>query len=689
MLKLIVPTVVLITVFIGGVLWRIDDALYSDRTQWLESQLRTQVQSLDQNIQTEIKFWQNLPGRDLKGWPQVLASAEVGRWEESWVWNEALWGLQARKEVLIRKLKSLPSPFLQAGNQGDPNLRKDGAIAFDVFIDQDQNPRGLVWIKKDNKIYVVINSLETWRNWLNAFRGSAQGSKATLFVMNSEGITLSHTQKDYLGQKMTDHPAFLSFSKKNDLQQLVKVFQFPDKKNYSVVAQRVPGSNLIVVATSPMGEILTGRSVLRWQILILGAGVLLLLIGGIIYMNSVDKQKKLTSPPPAEVRSGSGQGLSPAALAEITSEEKIRIYKSVAAAVGHELRGPLSSILANAQSIPSQDGNSQTALKNILKETREARSILDKVLGFSGQTVQDKIEMKLESPIRKIIKKWEANIKAKDIVLTTSIEDSNLVLIDQEPLMKAFENLIRNAIEAMDRKLDKQLTILVKADGPSSVVIIEDNGQGMYPDVVEQARDPFFTTRSFAHHLGLGLSEADGIFREHHAQMKIYSQPGKGTRVEVRFEPVVGVTAKDRLSRPSKGSQLVLPPESDIVPPPVAELAVHPPEPLVTGLSPEEAILAPSPKLDIVPPPEPDLAAPPEPDNINELFELAPLPLKPTKPPVTSTIAPEPVYVPLFAAESGGAEASKVNAPDFVFEKRASALDAVKVPIRRPSQRST
>jgi hypothetical protein len=48
-----------------------------------------------------------------------------------------------------------------------------------------------------------------------------------------------------------------------------------------------------------------------------------------------------------------------------------------------------------------------------MREAREARSILDKVLGFSGHTVQDKIEMKLESPVRKIIKKWENNIKQK------------------------------------------------------------------------------------------------------------------------------------------------------------------------------------------------------------------------------------------------------------------------------------
>jgi hypothetical protein len=58
-----------------------------------------------------------------------------------------------------------------------------------------------------------------------------------------------------------------------------------------VVAQRVFGSNLIVVATSPVGEVLAGRSVLRWQILILGFGVLLLLVGGIVFLNSTEKQK--------------------------------------------------------------------------------------------------------------------------------------------------------------------------------------------------------------------------------------------------------------------------------------------------------------------------------------------------------------------------------------------------------------
>jgi hypothetical protein len=89
-------------------------------------------------------------------------------------------GPQVRKDVLIKKLKSLPSPFLQGGNRGGIGLGKDSAIAYEVFLDQDQRARGLIWIKQESKIFVVIKSLETWRNWIEAF----QGSKATLCLLS-------------------------------------------------------------------------------------------------------------------------------------------------------------------------------------------------------------------------------------------------------------------------------------------------------------------------------------------------------------------------------------------------------------------------------------------------------------------------------------------------------------------------
>lgn len=727
--KLVLPAAALVVLFVAGVLWRVDEALYSDRAQWLEFQLRTQVQAIEQNFLAELKFWQTLPAREYRNWPQIIASTEVGHWDEAWSWSDFQWGPLSRKEALIKKLKSLPTPV--GLDQGAAS-----GVAFSAFVDLDQKPRGLVWVKQDSKIFLVVVSIEKWHSWVSAF----QGNKAELFIINNEGLALAHLQKEYLGQKMTEHPIFKEMSAKKDLQLLVRALPYPDRQSYSVVALRLRGSNLILAAASPMNDVMLGRSTLRWQILILGCGVLLLLLGSLVILNSTSARGKsaaqepgmqlgahpspAASPGPAggvgipgggtaTATAGSGSGFG-AGSERLLAEEKIKIYKSIAAAVGHELRGPLSSILANAQLIPHGDVNTQEALRNILKETREARATLDKVLGFSGQTVRDKVDMKLESPVRKVLKKWEGIFKAKNINLTAIVEDNHLRPIDQEPLMKALENILLNAVDAMERKLEKNLSVSVKSEGQSSVIVIEDNGQGMDETVLGKAKDPFYTTRSYAHHLGLGLSEAEGIFRQHQAEMKIFSQPGKGSRVEIRFAPV-SATGKGKAGLPLAQS---LPP---------APISPETPAKDLLGSLPK--MLKVTPTLSSAPAQTSPLLPPAPPEDINDMFELSPpsaptpslVPLSPEAPEQTITqpipqpnlqpilqpipqpipqpmtqsmVAPVPAFTPpqpaaLTPKLPSPPEPAKLTAPSIAFEKPASPLDTYKVSVRKPGQRSS
>ena len=64
-------------------------------------------------------------------------------------------------------------------------------------------------------------------------------------------------------------------------------------------------------------------------------------------------------------------------------------------------------------------------------------------------------------------------------------------------------------------------------------ISVEDNGEGIPPDKLEQVFVPFFTTKH--HGTGVGLSLVRQIVRLHRGQVGISSEPGQGTEIRLRF----------------------------------------------------------------------------------------------------------------------------------------------------------
>jgi hypothetical protein len=65
-------------------------------------------------------------------------------------------------------------------------------------------------------------------------------------------------------------------------------------------------------------------------------------------------------------------------------------------------------------------------------------------------------------------------------------------------------------------------------------IVFTDNGTGMTPQMVEQVRDPFFTTRT-VRKVGLGLPLLEQNCQQTGGELQIYSELGKGTTVTALF----------------------------------------------------------------------------------------------------------------------------------------------------------
>ena len=122
---------------------------------------------------------------------------------------------------------------------------------------------------------------------------------------------------------------------------------------------------------------------------------------------------------------------------------------------------------------------------------------------------------------------------------------------DEAQLELALMNLIINARDAMpdggtitvsaeDRQVLPDQAEADLAPGNYIVLSVSDTGSGIAPDMIEQVMEPFFTTKEVGKGTGLGLSMVYGFAKQSGGAVRLESELGAGTRVEIwlpRAEP--------------------------------------------------------------------------------------------------------------------------------------------------------
>ena len=140
-----------------------------------------------------------------------------------------------------------------------------------------------------------------------------------------------------------------------------------------------------------------------------------------------------------------------------------------------------------------------------------------------------------EVPITSLFRKMERLLCAEagsDRIRFSSAE-ALTVHADQNLIVLALINLIRNALQAIEGQADAIVSVeALEADG-RVYITITDNGPGISPELLSAIFTPFFSTKSGGS--GIGLSISHRIMRLHVGDLTVDSLPGVRTEFRMTF----------------------------------------------------------------------------------------------------------------------------------------------------------
>ncbi len=203
-------------------------------------------------------------------------------------------------------------------------------------------------------------------------------------------------------------------------------------------------------------------------------------------------------------------------------------WGEVARRLAHEIKNPLTPIQLSAERLRrrylgAHHGDSDLldrATHTIIQQVTAMKEMVNAFSEYARTPDMDMTRFDLNQLIAEVAELYRHG----DQPLSLQLElDPGLPTVeaDEGRMRQVFNNLIGNALEAMDRQTDEEINISTRRVDHEGVELIEvkvaDNGPGFLDDIVDHAFDPYVTSK--AKGTGLGLAIVKKLIEEHGGQI--------------------------------------------------------------------------------------------------------------------------------------------------------------------------
>ncbi len=222
---------------------------------------------------------------------------------------------------------------------------------------------------------------------------------------------------------------------------------------------------------------------------------------------------------------------------ELNRKQNLALMGEMSARIAHEIKNPLASLLAGIQLLESNlqpDEEMGEYFRRLTAEITRVDRIVKGLLTFAREEELNLKKVDLNRLVQQVIEVIRPSIDQSKIELQFHSESDVLtVRADEQKLEQVLWNLINNSLQAI--RNSGRIDLHVQKNKNQVIIRVKDTGTGITKENLEKVFTPYFSTRTQGSGLGLAISQK--IVQRHGGEIRIKSQPGKGTCVEV-FIPI-------------------------------------------------------------------------------------------------------------------------------------------------------
>ncbi len=228
---------------------------------------------------------------------------------------------------------------------------------------------------------------------------------------------------------------------------------------------------------------------------------------------------------------------------QLVKLEREGAWREMARQVAHDIKNPLTTMKLSMQQLERLSGSPEQAaaylrkaITRLIEQIDSLAQIASEFSMFANLDIKSKNDVVINEVVESV---HDLFSEQRQVNLSLTMPEEQFhILGDKNHLIRVFNNLVINAIQAIPSDRQGEIKVSLSRKNELAIIQISDNGGGIPPEIRDRVFEPNFTTKTSGS--GLGLAICKKIIEAHDGDIRFETRDDEGTDFFVEM-PVVGV----------------------------------------------------------------------------------------------------------------------------------------------------
>lgn len=234
------------------------------------------------------------------------------------------------------------------------------------------------------------------------------------------------------------------------------------------------------------------------------------------------------------------------AAKQLAQNERESAWREMAKQVAHEIKNPLTPMKLSLQHLqrafdpndPSSKEKIDRVASSIIEQIDALTKIANEFSNFAKMPKPNEINLDLVPLLENVILVFQEEGLHASISLHAE-EPQIWILGDKDLMIRVFNNLIKNALQAIPDSRKGEIHVYLRTKGNMLTIEVKDNGRGIPAEARKKMFVPYFTTKSTG--TGLGLAIVKQIIEIHSGSIWFNTTENEGTSFFIELPRVIRI----------------------------------------------------------------------------------------------------------------------------------------------------